>query len=244
MKRFLLVLVLLFIPFCSQRNEKQDRELLLALFLAQNTSVYDQANCQLYYTLNPVYVAGGYAERYMRDLVQYQGASLTDSTWDIARTFDGFYDPLVHQINSVSGDTLCDYVSRFRKSVRTLDPRYLIFTTVGGNDLLRKIPNARISETFGELASAVKNHFPRAQRIYIHVHPTFNEYANQNRKQIANEIEKADPEGCFVNPDPCFSNPLKESEMLDEIHYGRLPALCIKKLIKDQCKVEIGGIYN
>ncbi|NCN11244.1 MAG: hypothetical protein GW938_15510 [Leptospira sp.] len=238
MKRILfLFITLLFFTFCSNQDnsKKRERDLLLGLFLAQNASVYEQADCQLFYTLNPVYVSGGYAERFISDRNQYLNIIVGDSTIDISHKFEGYFNPNLTQINAVSGDTLCDYRSRIGKSINTSNPSIIITSTIGGNDLLRSIPNERIVETFRDYNSNLQTRFPSTKRIYIEVHPTFVDKANLNRKIISAQMRALSQDACWVDPDPCFSSPLLQSEMLDSIHYAKAPALCIKNLVKTNC---------
>jgi len=210
---------------------------LLGLFLAQNSSVYEQADCQLYYQLNPAYVAGGYAERFISDRNQYEVILVGNSTIDISHKYPGYYDPVRTQINATSGDTLCDYRSRVGKSINTTSPQVIITATVGGNDLLRAISNERIVETFRDYHSYLSKRFTSTKLIYVEVHPTFVDRANANRKIISAQMRAHSTDACWVDTDSCFSNPLLESQMLDSIHYDRVRAFCIKDLVKTQCGV-------
>jgi hypothetical protein len=238
MKRILFLFLLLFISCGNQDNSKQrEQDLIFALLLAQNASVYEQADCQLYYQLNPVYVSGGYAERFISDRKQYENIIVGNSTIDISQKFSNYYNTQATQINAVSGDTLCDYRSRVGKSINSTNPSAIITSTVGGNDLLKSFSNERIVETFRDYHSYLRNRFHSTKLIYIEVHPTFVDKANSNRKVISAQMRALSPDSCWVNPDPCFSNPLLESEMLDSIHYNQASALCIKSLVSSQCGV-------
>ncbi|NCN11584.1 MAG: hypothetical protein GW938_17235, partial [Leptospira sp.] len=172
MKRILILLLSsLIILSCSNQDnaKKRERDLLLGLFLVQNASVYEQADCQLYYQLNPAYVAGGYAERFISDRNQYEVIIVANSTIDISHKYPGYHDPARTQINATSGDTLCDYRSRVGKSINTTNPQAIVTATVGGNDLLRAISNERIVETFRDYNSNLQTRFPSTKRIYIEV---------------------------------------------------------------------------
>jgi hypothetical protein len=166
MKRILILLIFVQIFInCSHSNKAKERErdILLGLFLTQNTSIYEQADCQLYYSLNPAYHAGGYAQRFISDHNQYENIIVGDSTIDISHKFSGYFDSNKTQINATSGDTLCDYRSRIGKSINTSKPKSIITSTLGGNDLLGGISNERIVETFRDYHSYLSNRFAESK---------------------------------------------------------------------------------
>ncbi len=224
--------------FCFAKESKEtDRNLLLlGILYNQQYQIYEPANCQLSYQLNSSYVPGGFAERFLSDFKQYENSLLGDSTATIYSTFEGFLDTTNTQNNAVPGDMLCDYRSRFKKSIR-IAPKHIVISTVGGNDLLSKRTNSTIIETFDDLHKSLRSWFPNTKLSYVEVHKTFVEYANLNRKIISSAMRTRSQDACWVDPDVCFSNPLSESEMLDAIHPNKTPAVCIKELLRIQCGV-------
>ncbi|TGL06480.1 SGNH/GDSL hydrolase family protein [Leptospira bouyouniensis] len=232
---FLLVFLFSLCSTPSDKNKENDL-LILGIILFQNDSVYEFASCQTSYQLNQVYVSGGFAERFITDLKPYKNVFLGDSTASFYSEFPNFIDPKTTQNNATPGDTLCDYRSRFKKSIRSI-PENIVISTAGGNDILKKVSNALIIETFVDFHNSLKSHFPHSKITYVEVHRTFVDYANAERKSIAYQMRAHSPDACWIDPDPCFSNPLLASEMLDTIHPNQGPAFCIKNLIWNQCGV-------
>lgn len=237
---FLFILFLL--ANCETRNDHNEkkRNFLITLFVLNQPGIYDSVECQKHYTLNPVYVAGGYAQRLQFDTKQYTNVALTDSTWDISRSFSGFFDQEKTQINSVSGDTLCDFNSRFRRSINTSSPQNLIVSTIGGNDFLRGFDDSIIIDTFLDFNSRLASHFPNSKKVFVQVHRTKLSHVNERVERVTPKLKERSPSVCWVDPNDCFSNPVLDSEFLpnDSIHYAKDPAFCIKAKIKAECGVE------
>ncbi|MCW7459564.1 hypothetical protein ND856_14075 [Leptospira bandrabouensis] len=229
---------ILFFLFCSpsSNRDKENNLLLLGLIHLENSNVYEFATCQTSYQLNPVYVTGGFAEKFITDFKSYETVFFGDSTAAFYSEFPNFLNPATTQINATPGDTLCDYRSRFKKSIRST-PKNIVISTVGGNDLLKEVPNSLIVETFADFHFSLKSYFPFSKISYIEVHPSFIDHVNKERKSITSQMRVHSPDACWVNPDSCFSNPLLTSEMLDSIHPNQGPAFCIKNLILNQCGV-------
>lgn len=239
MKKTFLFIALIFLACQPKEKDPVPDLIFLSLLMQQNPTIYDSAECQLFYPLNPIYVSAGYAQRFMNDGKQYENVVLGNSTMDISRSFPGFHDPNRTQINAVGGDTLCDFRSRFPYSIRTQSPENIVVSTAGGNDILRNIPLPRIVSTFEDFHSNLRSRFPSSKLSYIEVHPTFVDSANKVRKNLSSQLREISSGSCWVNPDPCFSDPLKDSEMLDAIHYNQSSAFCIRNLLKNQCEVEL-----
>jgi hypothetical protein len=223
---------------CSQTSDrdKENKLLILGILHYQNTGVYDFASCQTNYQLNPAYISGGFAERFITDFKQYKNVFFGDSTASFYSEFPNFLNPNTTQNNATPGDTLCDYRSRFKKSINST-PENIIVSTLGGNDILRQIPNSIIIETFQDFHKSLTSHFPNSKVSYVEVHPTFIDYANAERKTVASQMRAYSSDACWIDPDVCFSNPLLASEMLDQIHPNQGPAFCIKNLLLNNCGV-------
>lgn len=234
-----LIFLLLFLFSCSNQKDKTTDYLLLYGIIDQ-TKIYDLVDCQKSYTMNEVYISGGYAQRFATDLKQYQNVAITDSTWDISKSFPNFFDSNITQMNSTAGDTLCDFNARFTRSIKTINPINIIVSTVGGNDFLSGKDDSTIISTFNDFNFRLKNHFRNSNIIYIKVHRTFLEHINVDVERVTPELMANSLNACWVEPAPCFSKPVKSSEFLpnDKIHYSESAAFCIKREIKNQCGIE------
>lgn len=235
---FAICISILFFLFCSPNSnrEKENNLFLLGLIHLENSNVYEFASCQTSYQLNPVYISGGFAERFLTDFKTYKNVFFGDSTAAFYSEFPNFLDPSTTQNNATPGDTICDYRSRFKKSIRSR-PENIVISTAGGNDLLKKVPNSLIIETFKDFHRSLKLHFPFSKITYIEVHPSFVDYANSERKSIASQMRIHSQDACWITPDSCFSDPLLPSELLDTIHPNKGPAFCIKNLVLNHCGV-------
>lgn len=236
-----LILICVFLS-CNQPNrDNKNRELLLGLLLINQSGVYDSVECQKHYSLNPIYIGGGYAERFLSDSKQYTNVAITDSTWDISKSFKGFFDPEKTQMNSVSGDTLCDFNSRFRISIKTIKPKNILVSTLGGNDFLRGIEDSIILDTFSDFDKRLRKNFPESNFVYVQVHRTKLSHVNDRVEKVTPKLRSISPNVCWVDPNDCLSNPVLDSEFLpnDSIHYGETVAFCIKSKIKSTCGVSL-----
>jgi len=238
--KFLLILFIVFSSSCQPAKKSPKKiDLLLSLIVIDQTGLYDTVACQKKYNLNAAYVSGGYAERFSVDLKQYENVAITDSTWDISRNFPSFHNSEITQMNSVAGDTLCDFNSRFRRSIKTLNPKTVIVSSIGGNDFLKGFDDQTITETFQDFYIRLVAKFPTSYFVFVQVHRVKLDHINVEVNRVTPQLKLIAPNVCWVDPSSCFSNPVKDSEFLpgDSIHYSQASALCIKEKIKSTCGV-------
>ena len=235
--KLILLVILIFISCSKDKNKTNDYLVLLAL--AKQSAIYESADCQKDYTLNPAYTALNLSSKYTSDLKQYKNVWLGDSSVKFSEGFSGFHDPENTQINAVPGDTLCDYVSRFRISIKTEIPQNLIIQTKGGNDFLRQYSDSVIVEAFTELHTKVKARFPNTKICYVEVHRTVNAYANSARLRLTPQFKTISNGAYWVNVDSCFSDPVTTDQLPDGIHFSAVTALCVKNQIQVQCGVQL-----
>jgi len=234
------IIILLILFSCSAPKNKNHEKELAILYLLNSQGIYDSVECQKSYALNPVYTSGGYAQRFSVDTKQYSTVAITDSTWDISRSFAGFYNPETTQMNSVAGDTLCDYNSRFTRSVKTTNPSTILVSTLGGNDFLKGYDDSLIIATFKDFYTRLKSRFSNSNFVFVQVHPTKLTQVNDRNARISPQLKSNSTAVCWVDPASCFSSPVLDSEFLpgDSIHYSQGSATCIKSKIKSVCGVE------
>lgn len=240
MKPFPIILLILSSVFmnCKKEEDKTD-EYLLLLGLASQQGIYDSVECQKHYTMNPVYIPSGSAQKFSSDFKQYKNVWIGDSSVAFSQGFSGFYNPEVTQINAVGGDQLCDYNARFTRSIKTQNPEWIITQTVGGNDFLRQQPDNIIIDTFADYSSRLRERFPNTKFCWVKVHPSTNSYANSARNRLTQIFQTYTKGDKWVNVDACFSDPVTVAQLPDGIHFSEATALCVKNQIQIQCGVSL-----
>ncbi|MCE9500932.1 MAG: SGNH/GDSL hydrolase family protein, partial [Leptospira sp.] len=236
MKKLFAILTILitFSIFCerlpneveSEHRKSENRvknNLFLALILAQNIPL-DSADCMEYSRpLNSIY-GSGYFQKFRDDSKQYENLFLGDSTIDLASRYEGYYDKNRTQILAVSGNTLCDMNAQMGV-INTKNPKTVLFSTSGGNDLLRQIPNDKITQSGKGLIDKIRSKFPESKIIGISTNPTKVDYANQNKKAVNDNLKNylADRgNSCFIDVLELFGIPegqaANQSDLIDTIH--------------------------
>lgn len=181
---------------------------------------------------NFLYPTTQYAGLFMMDRNPYNTIILGDSTMDIAKRYSEFYS-VNTGFFAVSGNTLCDMLEQI-PSIFTPKPEYVLISTGGGNDAIRKIPEKLIIETGKQLILKLRNKYPKAKILLIGIHPTKLTYVNMVRNTI-NEALAAEVD-CYINPDEYFevsgSGEPAPNELIDSIHYTREKTMELKSGIQ------------
>jgi hypothetical protein len=234
MKPLPILFLILFLLLPSCKKEKANNDYLLLLALANQEGIYDSVECQKHYTMNPAYVISGAAQKFSSDFKQYKNIWIGDSSVAYAQTTNE-----ITQINAVGGDKLCDYNARFRKSIKTKDPEFIITQTVGGNDFLTQQGDSIIIDTFADYSTRLRNQFPSSKLCWIKVHPTANSYANSAKDRLTPVFQTYTIADKWAVPDNCFSTPPTQAELPDGIHFSVATATCVKNQIQTQCGVSL-----
>lgn len=223
--------VLLLLWNCETRHDPNKKNLLIA-YLAIN---YQAENCRTYSgEANPVFT-GSYYANYITDQTQYNKIILGDSTMDIACKWTNYISTGTACF-PVSGNTLCDMQEQLY-ALNSKNPSFVMVSTSGGNDLLRKISNENIIKSGKSLIDKVTEKFPNAIKLIILVHPTRVDYANTNRKITNAEIKSyAESKGWKVeNPDSVFTiesdGKASQNDLIDSIHPTQTTGFKIKNKI-------------
>jgi len=227
--------VIFFLFFSCQKKEpspkKSDVVIALGFILG----------CQ-YSSNNPLFV-NPYYNRYASDLKQYTYLILGNSTEDIAcNSFEG-YKGKDTGCFPVSGNKLSDMESQLCV-LNTIKPQWIIAGTMGGNDLLGQIPDEETIRRGKSFVDATNLKYPESEKIFIKVHLTRVDYANQHRTKTNTEISNyAILKGWKVlDPDSCFQvdsdGRALQSNLLDAIHPNSEAMFCIKNKIKSEFGVE------
>lgn len=225
------ILVILIILGCSDnrdRDRKRKEQALIAGYFL---------GCQFQST-NPLFVSPYYG-RYISDREQYRFLVLGNSTEDIAcNSFQGYRGNETGCF-PVSGNKLPDMEAQLCV-LNTVNPEWVIFGTMGGNDLLGQVDDAEIIRRGKSLIDATDRKYPNAGKIFIKVHPTRVDYANQHREKTNTAISAyAISKGWKItDPDSCFQvdsdGRALQSYLLDAIHPNASTAFCIKDKIQNE----------
>lgn len=225
------LLIFLLILNCSKPKEHHptDKDVTIALVAL--------LGCK-YSGSNPLF-ANSYYDRYSVDYKQYKYLVLGDSTEDIAcNTFQGYKGDNTGCF-PVSGNKLPDMESQLCV-LNTLNPEAIVVGTMGGNDLLGQIPDDEIVRRGKSLVDSVDHKFPSSNKIFIKVHLTRVDYANQHRGKTNSDISAyATLKGWkVVDPDSCLqvdsNGRASQANLLDAIHPNSSTSFCIKNKIQTE----------
>ncbi len=238
MKKVILILTILGLLFsgCNNDNKKDEQKKQQAIIAGWFLG------CQ-FSSSNPLFTDPYYG-RYISDQRQYRILILGNSTEDIAcNSFEGYRGPETGCF-PVSGNKLPDMETQLCV-LNTINPEWIIVGTMGGNDLLGQIDDTEIIKRGKSLIDSIDRKYPNAGKVFIKVHPTRVDYANQHRDKTNSEISSyAISKGWKVtDPDSCFQVDSEgralQSYLLDAIHPNSSTSFCIKNKIK----IEHGVVY-
>jgi len=231
MKKVILVLIFsLLLLGCSNEDKKKEQKkkqqaLVVGYFLG----------CQ-FTSDNPLFVDPYYG-RYVSNQTQYNILVLGDSTMDIACNTFANYVSGGTGCFPVSGNKIPDFETQLCV-LSTVAPSFIIISTMGGNDLLSQVPDDEIIRRGKSFVDALDKKYPNAKKIWVKVHPTRVDYANQHRGKTNTDISNyATLKGWkIIDPDSCFQvdsdGRALQSYLLDAIHPNSQSAFCIKNKIK------------
>lgn len=187
---------------------------------------------------NPLF-ANVYYDRYSVDYTQYKQLVLGNSVNDIAcNSFTGYKGEGTGCF-PVSGNKLPDMEAQLCV-LNTINPDIIVVESMGGNDLLSQIPDHEVISRGKSLVDSINRKYPSSTKIFVRVHPTRVDYANEHRTKTNSGISDyavsvgwkvLDPDSCFqVDSDGRAS----QSNLLDAIHPNSEAMFCIKNKIKTQ----------
>lgn len=231
-KLWLVVLPLIFVSCVNKKERspsKKDIGIALAFILG----------CK-YSSTNPLF-PDVYYDHYSSNRNQYKTLILGDSTMDIAcNSFVGYSGEA--GCFPVSGNKIPDFQSQLCV-LSTINPSYVVVSTMGGNDLLSQTPNDEIIRRGFGFVDALNAKYPNATKVFIQVHPTRVDYANENRGKTNSAISSyaISKSWKVVDPDSCFvvdgQGRALQSYLLDAIHPNQSSSNCIKSKVISECGV-------
>ena len=232
MTRYKLIIILALTLTCQpdrRPQERRERERAIAIGYL--------LGCQFSST-NPLF-SHTYYQRYSSDRNQYEKLIIGDSTFDIACNSFTNYAQSGTGCFPVSGNKIPDFQTQLCV-LNTIAPQAIIISTMGGNDLLAAVPDSQIIQSGKDFVQALNGKYPNATKVWVKVHPTRVDYANQHRSITNPAITNyANSNGWKItDPDSCFmvdsDGRALQSYLLDSIHPNESTSNCIKTKIKTE----------
>lgn len=245
--KVLLPIFLLSCIFCSGKKDDDLFESLLIIWMAYQAHMYDMAydsdKCIEISRPNGLYFTGDYYFRFHGDQRQYTNVVIGDSTMDISSRYPNFLSEKSQSV-AVSGNRLCDMVIQ-TPAINTANPKNIVISTPGGNDLLQQADQAYIFTYIDFLVDKLRSRYPEAKISVVSIHPTLLSYGNQHKAPIndhaKNKIESIG--GCFLDTLSLFGvsegEPAPSDKIVDSIHYNQTMSFMIKDNLKTVCGVDL-----
>ena len=228
------VLFLIILSFCSVKKNSHKKEILIFSFLG-----WQSQQCRNYYgTSNTLFFSDEYLNKYTLQ-TPLNLSIIGDSTMDISSRYSGWMSSSTVSF-AVSGNTLCDMYEQNINLNKTY--KNVLIASNGGNDILRKIPNDIIIQTFKQLSENIRK---TGSLTVIGIHPVRVDYANKQREYINSQIKiiVENIKGCYIDPSSLFTldsdGRTVQEQMLDSIHYNQTKSFEIKNLVKNNCNIQI-----
>jgi len=232
----------------SSRMRRVRRLLAALMVLRGRHPGFEPHECMAQDGINPLYLSAPYFPRFQRDQRRYATVIIGDSTMDMNAALPGWLDPGKTQSVAVPGNSLCHYISSFRKSIHTRSPRTILVGSLGGNDMREGASAKKLVRLTRLLARELKRTFPGARLVGVSVHPVRLPSMNRISALVNPAIRRAwleETGGCWLETRPLFRiaphRPAGREHMRpgDFIHYNRTIAFRLKKALREKCNLTL-----
>jgi hypothetical protein len=236
MKKLLLILLLFIFSNCEKKEPSPTNEDWTLAAAAYYFNVDDMCVREYGYVspLAPNYavnVFSGYP-------ATCDNAIIGNSTMDIGRSVNGFYDPAKTNNYGIGGNTACDMLLQMQ--FIKCNPKNVIIASADGNGILRGVPPEVSKRTIEKIIAKSKERW-NAKVTLVLTHPIKLPEANQ-RKNIVNDLVRNSAD-CTMDMVKLFgvgiNDPPPNNLMKDQIHYDTPVYTLLKNALLSQCGVSL-----
>lgn len=234
---FAIIWLAFFLSSCSHNSDrkKKNQDVLIAFVFYQVGR-----GCYIDYpSPNPLLIT--YKDELLSNPTTCENVIIGDSTMDIGRQKDFFYDRSKTQNYGIGGSTACDFHTAY-EYVRCKNPKSVLIATSDGNGVLKGISPEVSQKTIASLVDKVRSGLNPSTIAVLGIHPVEVTAAN-SVKDKTNTLVSQIPNICYIDPLPIFgvgeNAPPPEGTMDDSIHYGEIIYRRYKNILSAKCRIDL-----